>query len=636
MEELRLSREAPEAEERRPSGIGGDVLASVLRGAAKILGCNTATLIVLSERTGTVRIRVGVGAEVRPALDVVEEAFGGNVNELTFTFPRVRDSLIFRSWSEDVPLECSTIEELARNAFPEEAFALLASVLGPHRFICVPVATRVRRYGVIIFEKDGDAPFSRQQRELMVRYAGRIAEILENDLWSVGDVLLRDAAEPPVERAAYAVLRRDGTLLSSGGAWSVEADGGELWREVRQRAWTAGAESRAEPMEIGLASPAGVGRRKLWMETARLPWNGEDAVLCRLWEPKRAAETSLENVLLQLATGEAAPALFVDAEYRITSANPATETLFGYAAGELRNRPVEALFQDPQDVARLLNHRLLLVSQGYGEEGTVIRRRDGTLLPARMEAVLLADPEHRVLGFLLLIRPRPHPDTGAAGLVQRERLATMGEMAAALAHEIRNPLVAIGAALEGLGAELAHHEDAVHVLADVSREIVRLDMLLRDYLSLAVRQNAALARVDLADPVEDACRLLRQSGKLGDRRLENGVERGMTVMADSDALRHVFFNLLLNAAEATPESGRIFCRARGSEREAAVTVEDDGAGLAAPGERCLEPFFTTKENGSGLGLAVCQRIVQSHGGALYLQQREEGGCRATVVLRRGG
>jgi len=630
-----------------PSNRIEDLIEPILRGAAKILGCSTATLIVLNERNRTAKLRIGVQGEGAPIREV-ETIFGSQVSGLSVAFEAAENSLVFEVWRKGKVLETSSVVELAGGALPAHVLEQVERLIGAHRFLCVPVSSRARKFGVIIFEREGSGAFSRQQRDLGVRYASRIAEIVENDLWAEGEELLAgEEARGGPEESSFLLLDEAGGVVARAGSglagWSRGAEDdalpADLLEELRGRAAAllrGGGGGRAGgPFELSLAGAGGLGRRRLWVELARMTIEGRDRVLCRLWEPRRTKESSLENVLLQFAVGEPAPSLFLDPGFRVTSCNRAAEALFGQPARALRGTPVRALFHGSQDMLRLLDHRVLRMTDGYGEEMAAVRRRDGTVVPARVEAVLLAEPGDRVAGYLMLIRPRTAAEATVDGLMRRERLATMGEMAAGLAHELRNPLVAIGATLESLGEELADRPETARVLADVSREIVRLDMLLKDYLSLAARQDAHRARVDLARVLEESCDLLRRTGKIGGRTIRVDLEPGAEVLADSDGLRHVFFNLLLNAVEATDDDGRIVCRGQVGERDATVWVEDDGPGLSAPAEQCLEPFFTTKENGSGLGLAVCHRIVHAHGGTIYLQNREEGGCRAAVVLPRG-
>jgi PAS domain S-box-containing protein len=539
------------------------------------------------------------------------------------------------------------VVELAGGALPPEVLQQLEQLIGAHRFLCVPVVSRSRKFGAIIFEREGGQPFSRQQRDLGVRYATRIGEIVENDLWAEGEELLSGADDGPrPEESLFVLLDESGAVVARSGSAGGRGRGAEaegappgVLEELRARVTALlqgdSAVRSGAPIEVSVPGAGGLGHRRLWAELARMTIDGNERVLCRVWEPRRTTESSLENVLLQFAVGEPAPSLFLDRAYRVTSCNRAAEALFGRSAQELRGTAVRTLFHGSQDMLRLLDHRVLRMTNGYGEEMAAVRRRDGVVVPARVEAVLLAEPGDRMAGYLVLIRPRSVADARADGLLRRERLATMGEMAAGLAHELRNPLVAIGATLESLGDELSDRPETARVLADVSREIVRLDMLLKDYLSLAARQDAQLARVDLARVLDESCDLLRRTGKLGNRTLQIELAPGAEVLADSDGLRHVFFNLLLNAVEATGDHGRIVCSGQAGERDATVWVDDDGPGLAASADQCLEPFFTTKENGSGLGLAVCHRIVHAHGGTIYLQNRGEGGCRSAVVLPRG-
>ncbi|MBI5502329.1 MAG: PAS domain-containing protein [Deltaproteobacteria bacterium] len=624
----------------------GELLEPILRGAAKILGCGTATLIFLGERTRTVRLVIGVQGEGTP-IQEVEGIFGSQVSGIRIPREAAEDSLVFDVWRRGTLREAQTVEQLAGSAFPVEILRQLDTLIGRHRFMCVPVTSRSRRFGVIIFEREGDAPYSRQQRELGIRYASRIGSIVENNLRAEGELLLSEAgglqeAGEPV----YLLLDNDGgvvTRSSGGGAHGGVGDAGERvleesLGEIRTRAAAllrGDAPARTcAPVDVGSSGSGGLGGRRVWAELVPLTIDGRRLALARVWEPRRAADASLENVLQQFALGEAAPSLFLDNDFRITSCNRAAEALFGCAATEIHGQSVGTVFHDPHDIQRLLSQQLQRMTGSYGEEMTAIRRAGGGIVPARVEAVLLADRSGRAAGFLLLIRPRPETDATTDSILRRERLATMGEMAAQLAHEIRNPLVAIGATLESVVDELGSDVEAGRILGDVSREIVRLDMLLKDYLSLAVRQDTLVARVDLARVLEESSELLRRTGKVGRRSLEVRLPPDADALADSDGLRHVFFNLLLNAVEATGERGRIVCHGALTDRDATVYIDDDGPGLSVTSEQCLQPFFTTKENGSGLGLAVCHRIVQAHSGTMYLQNREEGGCRAAVVFPR--
>ena len=157
-----------------------------------------------------------------------------------------------------------------------------------------------------------------------------------------------------------------------------------------------------------------------------------------------------------------------------------------------------------------------------------------------------------------------------------------------------------------------------------------MDMTLKDYL--AARREMAVTQVRVAEAVDDARRLLAGAQRVAGKTIRCQVDPELTIEADYDAIKQVVFNLLLNALEATPADGEVTCHVAQRGFELAITVEDRGPGLPASAADCLRPFFTTKKNGTGLGLAVCQKIARAHGGFVDLRNRVGGGCQARVVL----
>ncbi len=157
-----------------------------------------------------------------------------------------------------------------------------------------------------------------------------------------------------------------------------------------------------------------------------------------------------------------------------------------------------------------------------------------------------------------------------------------------------------------------------------------MDMTLKDYL--AARHEPARRRVNVEELVGDVRRLLEGAHRPTGKTIRCRLDPGLTIDADYEGMKQVVFNLLLHALEATPDEGEVVCGAARDGHQVAITVEDRGPGLPASPADCLRPFFTTKKNGTGLGLAVCQKIAHAHGGFLELRNRDGGGCRATVVL----
>ena len=256
-----------------------------------------------------------------------------------------------------------------------------------------------------------------------------------------------------------------------------------------------------------------------------------------------------------------------------------------------------------------------------------------------------------------------------SALVRAEKLASVGRLAAGVAHEIGNPLAAIGNYLELLGRRGA----APDLVAAIERESLRIDTIVRSLLDYARPRDARREPVDLGGVATRAVELLRSQGLF--KQVEVAVVRAEglpPMLGDAAALEQVFVNLLLNAIDAAGEGGRIVVAAsatrvgdadgerrradpdtvgasgRASRRSVRhldsaadgtpavqVTVGDSGAGVPAElTERVFDPFFTTKPpgKGTGLGLAIVQRIVHDHGGRVDVGRAREGGAAFTVVF----
>jgi len=620
------------------------ILESIMRGAAKILGCVSANLIIFNPKTHDVRIHVGAMAGSEPKVGEVEKVLGNTLNNTVVSMKTVEDSMVFAAWRDRAIHETSSLADLVGSAFPAIFVKAATIMIGQHRFICVPVLSGQTNLGVIIFTKGGSHPFAAQQREILVRYAQRIGEIIENDFRGRGTEIGPGSAEPWSRTAVlHLLLDVEGRVLGRSG--SMDDVPSDLVGRIASQAALAlkQADPKAEPIpfEVRTGPEEGEGGRHpaLRAELSRLQVPGQDLVLCSLYAHRSRSESAVQTQLLHFALGDSAPSVLVDPQFMITSCNQATEQLFGYGSDELVGRPIGLLFKDAQDIETLLNHQFLFLTNGYFRDVAVVRDRSGRVFQCRVEALLLADEENRVIGMLVLLREAA--DAAVTGdqdnihrLMRQERLATMGEMAAQLAHEIRNPLVSIGATLEMLRSDLPEPDETRETLAVLSNEIHRMDTTLKDYLSLAARRNASAGRVDVADVINDAIRSLGGRKQIESKSIVSTVEPGLTVLADHEGLRHVFLNLLQNALEATPDGGAVTCRSASTDRDITLHIDDQGLGLSCRPDECFEPFFTTKPNGTGLGLTVCQKIVSALGGAVSLRNIDGGGCRASVVLPR--
>lgn len=220
-------------------------------------------------------------------------------------------------------------------------------------------------------------------------------------------------------------------------------------------------------------------------------------------------------------------------------------------------------------------------------------------------------------------------------LRRRERLASLGQMAAGLAHEIRNPLGAIALYATMLEQDLIDRPEQVQTARKIATAVSGLNRLVTSILEFArprepSRQMVPFGRVlSLATPVI-APMLEHKAIKL------YVPQQKVTLFADPEDLARALANLLRNAAEAVQEGGTIAVRVRAARQGAAVIwVEDDGVGVPVEmADRIFEPFATTKHNGTGLGLAIVHQIVEAHGGRIRLRRSRLGGARFVTRIGR--
>ncbi len=211
-----------------------------------------------------------------------------------------------------------------------------------------------------------------------------------------------------------------------------------------------------------------------------------------------------------------------------------------------------------------------------------------------------------------------------------ERMAALGGMAAVIAHEIRNPLASISGSVQMLGSAPGASEGDLRLMDIILRETGRLDSLLTDLLNFARPKEPKIVSTDLKQLVAETVEVFfRRDG--GGRPEVTCDLQPVRASVDPDQIRQVLFNLLSNADQAVDGQGRVFINLRiEDDRQAGpralVEVGDDGPGIpAGERERIFEPFYTTKGQGTGLGLATVGRIVEAHGGTIELRCPEEGG-----------
>jgi signal transduction histidine kinase len=220
-------------------------------------------------------------------------------------------------------------------------------------------------------------------------------------------------------------------------------------------------------------------------------------------------------------------------------------------------------------------------------------------------------------------------------LSQREALASVGEFAAGLAHEVRNPLTSIRVDLQRAEEKLPPDSEARALIGDVLNQVERVDSSVTGALRVARSGQIERDRVDLRQPLAAAAhdaepRFEDMSGTL--EPLDLGPDP-LWVSGNSAALEQLFLNLFLNAAEALEEGGRAGVEVEAGKRVVSVQIWDEGRGISPEAlSKVFDPFYSTKPEGTGLGLAIAQRIAAAHGSNLGMESSPDGGTRVRLDL----
>lgn len=331
----------------------------------------------------------------------------------------------------------------------------------------------------------------------------------------------------------------------------------------------------------------------------------------------------------------------------IVSANTAAAVMHQYTVEELLQLKIQDL--DTPEAAAESTDRIRRILDGeWIKEEIDHQRRDGSVFPVEVSAGLLEFEGNKyILAFDRDITERKQAE---AALQRAEQLATVGEMAAGLAHEIKNPLAGIKVSIEVLSNELDLEPEDREVCHKIVDEINRIDSLLRSLLNYARPPAPQLALLDVNRTIRAAIKtaelsLKRDTGGLRSeatkdiRFVRNLSKQLPQVIADSSQLQQVILNLLLNAVHAIEQTGTIsITTALGGEGSIQIVISDTGKGVNEQDiDKIFQPFFTTKPKGqgTGLGLSICKRLVEQHNGTIRVTRNPKHGLTFIIDLPAG-
>ena len=359
---------------------------------------------------------------------------------------------------------------------------------------------------------------------------------------------------------------------------------------------------------------------------------------------RRTAEASQRTITAQsTARAERLDAVFnttvdgiivIDAKGRIEEINRGAVRLFGYPESEVLGRNVSMLMPSPYHeehdgyLHRYLSTGVARVI-GTGREVTA-RRKNGTTFPVHLSVGQFdLEGKRKFTGIL-------HDLSGRAKMEEqlRERaaLARLGEMAAVIAHEVRNPLAGIRGAVQTIATRLAAESSDQAMMKEIVTRIDSLNEMMKDLLLFARPPQPRPKPTEIVPLVQMTANLLKEDPALLGIRVD--VEGSSpAVLVDAEMLKIVFQNLLVNGAHAMRGQGRIRVDVKTIDTSCVISFTDHGPGIAAEvREKIFMPFFTTKSRGSGLGLPTAKRLVEAQSGDISIECPQTGGTTVTVTL----
>lgn len=330
-----------------------------------------------------------------------------------------------------------------------------------------------------------------------------------------------------------------------------------------------------------------------------------------------------KQIFDDIATG----VITVDSDNRITSFNRAAERITGYQSGEMLDRKIDGVFPG-----------LLPLAGMEGRPQADLARKNGEVIPVGYSWARLNTPDGCENCRVFTLQDLSQIRKMELQVRQAEKMAAIGEMAAGIAHEFRNPLAAISGSAQLLVQRISTEPQSRKLMEIIIRECDRLEAVIAEFLLFSKPALPEKTWCRLGQLVNETAQVLQQSSTWDDRcRLARDFPETLTCWADAGQLRQVLLNLCGNSCQAMEDGGKIVIAAREENREGEkrlrVTVQDSGPGIPAKHlPRVFDPYFTTKENGTGLGLAIVHQIIASHGGTISAQNLPGHGASFTITL----
>ena len=336
------------------------------------------------------------------------------------------------------------------------------------------------------------------------------------------------------------------------------------------------------------------------------------------------SDTLVENMPIGLVA--------VDTQYRVASVNAAGAAVLGLPSLDVTGK-------SGRDV---LPEELWFQLQELEEQDRAVDRElactlhNGHVVPLEISAAALADESGKIQGTIILFKDLSEVKSLREEVERNQRLATVGRLAAGVAHEIRNPLSSIKGFATYFKERYREVPEDQHIADIMIQEVDRLNRVVTQLLEFARPVSISRKQIPLKEFIVDSLKLVERQAA------ENGVsveadlpENGAAAHLDPDKLNQVLLNLYLNAIEAMTDGGRIIVSLEKDEQknQVEIRVSDNGSGIPESElSHIFDPYFTTKPTGTGLGLAIAHNIIQGHGGEIHTESRVGVGTTFRILI----
>jgi PAS domain S-box-containing protein len=344
-------------------------------------------------------------------------------------------------------------------------------------------------------------------------------------------------------------------------------------------------------------------------------------------------EAELRSVLETVVDG----ILTFDEEGAIDSSNPAADRIFGYEPEEIVGMNIRELLHESSQESNCekLSRMLSLENRGASESGREFlgKKKDDTTFPLHL--AVSGRGHDQEIRYTAVVRDLTDFKRMQRTVLQAETLAAIGEMAASVAHEIKNPLAGIGGAIQILQESMDSDDSRRELMEEILAQVDRLDTTIRQLLMLSKPQIPHKQFFDLRSLLYSVIDRSRKQGLLPKLEfLFQGQER-ILAKVDPPLFEQVIWNLIENANDAMPQGGQVTLTLEQTAEADILKITDSGPGVPPHlVDKLFRPFFTTKTRGTGLGLSICKKIVDAHEGSIWIDSERRGGTEVVISLPR--